>query len=182
MFGDEALARIDGEAHSLASGIRARAPSHLGVETFLADGLSTPEGVALMCLAEAMLRIPDRATVDALIGDKLGGADWEHHLGRSESLLLNASSPGLALTGALVEWSGETEDGVFDVLRRTIGRLGQPVVRTALDAAMRFMGEQFVIGETIADAIALAGREHPGLRYSFDMLGEAAITAKDAET
>jgi len=142
--------------------------------------LSSQEGVALMCLAEALLRIPDTATRDALIRDKIGVANWEAHLGRSESLFVNAATWGLLVTGKLV--STHTERGLGAALTRVLARSGEPLIRRGVDMAMRLMGEQFVTGETIAEALAVARRrESEGFRYSYDMLGEAAMTAHDAE-
>ena len=141
--------------------------------------LSSQEGVALMCLAEALLRIPDTATRDALIRDKIGDADWESHLGRSRSLFVNAATWGLLLTGKLV--STHTERGLGSALARIVARSGEPLIRRGVDMAMRLMGEQFVTGETIDEALAVARRrEAEGFTYSYDMLGEAAMTAADS--
>jgi len=141
--------------------------------------LSSQEGVALMCLAEALLRIPDPATRDALIRDKIGSGQWHEHLGRSPSLFVNAATWGLLLTGKLV--STHSESGLSSALARLIGKGGEPLIRKSVDRAMRLMGEQFVTGETIAEALANARpREAQGFRYSYDMLGEAALTAEDA--
>ena len=179
---DGHAARIDADAQALAGRLRERVPGQVGVETFLAEfDLSTNEGVALMCLAEALLRIPDSATIDALIGDKLGTADWDRHLGHADSVLVNASAWGLALTGRFVEWTGRESGGAAELVRRTLGRLGAPVLRGAIEAAMRIMGQQFVMGQTIAAALARAKNAGPGYRHSFDMLGEAARTQEDAE-
>ena len=141
--------------------------------------LSSQEGVALMCLAEALLRIPDAATRDALIRDKISAGNWRAHVGASPSLFVNAASWGLLLTGKLVGTHSET--GLSSALGRLIGKGGEPLIRKGVDMAMRMMGEQFVAGETIAEALANA-REHEaqGFRYSYDMLGEAALTAADA--
>jgi RHH-type transcriptional regulator, proline utilization regulon repressor / proline dehydrogenase / delta 1-pyrroline-5-carboxylate dehydrogenase len=141
--------------------------------------LSSQEGVALMCLAEALLRIPDAATRDALIRDKISAGNWRAHVGASPSLFVNAAAWGLLLTGKLVGTHSET--GLSSALGRLIGKGGEPLIRKGVDMAMRMMGEQFVAGETIADALANA-REHEaqGFRYSYDMLGEAAMTAADA--
>ena len=142
--------------------------------------LSSQEGVALMCLAEALLRIPDDATRDALIRDKIAHGDWQQHLGRSPSLFVNAATWGLLLTGRLVATHSDT--GLSAALRRIVGRGGEPLVRKGVDMAMRMMGEQFVTGETIAQALANSvAREAEGFRYSYDMLGEAALTARDAD-
>jgi len=142
--------------------------------------LSSQEGVALMCLAEALLRIPDTATRDALIRDKIGDADWESHLGRSRSLFVNAATWGLLLTGKLV--STHTERGLASALARIVARSGEPLIRRGVDMAMRLMGEQFVTGETISEALTVARRrEAEGFSYSYDMLGEAAMTAVDSQ-
>ncbi len=141
--------------------------------------LSSQEGVALMCLAEALLRIPDAATRDALIRDKIAQGQWQTHLGRSPSLFVNAATWGLLITGKLV--STHSESGLTASLGRLVSLGGEPLIRKGVDMAMRMMGEQFVTGETIADALAHAApREQAGFRYSFDMLGEAAMTAHDA--
>ncbi|WPH12750.1 trifunctional transcriptional regulator/proline dehydrogenase/L-glutamate gamma-semialdehyde dehydrogenase [Variovorax paradoxus] len=141
--------------------------------------LSSQEGVALMCLAEALLRIPDKATRDALIRDKVGAGKWEPHLGRSSSLFVNAATWGLMITGKLV--ATHNESGLSTALTRVVSRGGEPLVRKGVDMAMRLMGEQFVTGETIGRALANAARhEAKGFRYSYDMLGEAALTDADA--
>ncbi|AHM05357.1 Proline dehydrogenase (Proline oxidase) / Delta-1-pyrroline-5-carboxylate dehydrogenase [Roseibacterium elongatum DSM 19469] len=148
------------------------------MELFLAEyGLSTREGVALMCLAEALLRVPDAPTIDALIEDKIAPSAWGHHLGKSSSSLVNASTWALMLTGRVLQ-DGE---GMANVLRGAVRRLGEPVIRAAVGRAMREMGRQFVLGETIPDAMARAAtQEAEGYTYSYDMLGEAAMTAADA--
>ena len=141
--------------------------------------LSSQEGVALMCLAEALLRIPDAATRDALIRDKIARGQWQAHAGRSASIFVNAATWGLLLTGKLV--ATHSELGLSSLLTRLIGKGGEPLIRKGVDMAMRVMGEQFVTGETIADALVHArGLEAEGFRYSYDMLGEAALTADDA--
>ncbi|WP_429040781.1 trifunctional transcriptional regulator/proline dehydrogenase/L-glutamate gamma-semialdehyde dehydrogenase [Aeromonas media] len=142
--------------------------------------LSSQEGVALMCLAEALLRIPDKATRDALIRDKISGGNWSQHLGQSASLFVNAASWGLLITGKLV--ATHNEAGLNSSLKGLIGKGGEPLIRKGVDMAMRLMGEQFVTGETIAEALANAGSmENRGFRYSYDMLGEAALTEEDAK-
>ena len=142
--------------------------------------LSSQEGVALMCLAEALLRIPDKPTRDALIRDKISNGNWHSHLGRSPSLFVNAATWGLLFTGRLV--STHNEANLSRSLNRIIGKSGEPLIRKGVDMAMRLMGEQFVTGETIAEALANARRlEEKGFRYSYDMLGEAALTAQDAK-
>ncbi|GLZ88858.1 bifunctional protein PutA [Metapseudomonas resinovorans] len=142
--------------------------------------LSSQEGVALMCLAEALLRIPDKGTRDALIRDKISTGNWQQHLGQSPSMFVNAASWGLLITGKLV--STHNEAGLSSSLNRIIGKSGEPVIRKGVDMAMRLMGEQFVTGETIAEALANATNfEAKGFRYSYDMLGEAALTEEDAQ-
>ncbi|MDP9044691.1 MAG: proline dehydrogenase family protein, partial [Pseudomonadota bacterium] len=141
--------------------------------------LSSQEGIALMCLAEALLRIPDMATRDALIRDKIAHGQWQAHAGRSASVFVNAATWGLLLTGKLV--ATHSEAGLSALLGRLIGKGGEPLIRKGVDMAMRMMGEQFVTGETIAQALDHArGLEAQGFRYSYDMLGEAALTAADA--
>jgi RHH-type proline utilization regulon transcriptional repressor/proline dehydrogenase/delta 1-pyrroline-5-carboxylate dehydrogenase len=142
--------------------------------------LSSQEGVALMCLAEALLRIPDKGTRDALIRDKIANGKWSDHLGKSSSIFVNAASWGLLLTGKLV--ATHNEEKMSSALNRIIGKRGEPVIRKGVDMAMRMMGEQFVTGETIGEALANATRyEAKGFRYSYDMLGEAALTEADAQ-
>ena len=150
------------------------------MEAFLAEyGLSTKEGVALMCLAEAMLRVPDARTVDELIRDKITPHDWAAHVGDSGSILVNASTWALMLTGRILDDDGE---GVAGTLHALVRRLGEPVVRTAVGHAMAEMGAQFVLGETIESAIERGATvSGQGCTYSFDMLGEAARTERDAE-
>ncbi|WP_339947731.1 bifunctional proline dehydrogenase/L-glutamate gamma-semialdehyde dehydrogenase PutA [uncultured Albimonas sp.] len=148
-------------------------------ESMLAEyGLSTEEGVALMCLAEALLRVPDAQTIDALIEDKIAPSDWGRHLGRSASSLVNASTWALLLTGRVLD---DRSPGIAGRLRGAVKRLGEPVIRSAVAAAMRELGRQFVLGETIGAAMDRGkGMEAKGYAYSFDMLGEAAMTAADA--
>ena len=152
-----------------------------GVEGLVHEySLSSQEGVALMCLAEALLRIPDTATRDALIRDKIADGNWKSHVGGGRSLFVNAATWGLVVTGKLTN----TVDGrsLSAALTRLIARCGEPVIRRGVDMAMRMMGEQFVTGETIAEALKRARPlEERGFRYSYDMLGEAATTAADAE-
>ena len=143
--------------------------------------LSSQEGVALMCLAEALLRIPDEATRDALIRDKIAHAKWADHLGHSPSLFVNAATWGLVLTGKLVQSHSET--GLGAAIKRAAIKGGEPLIRKAVDVAMRLLGEQFVMGQTIEQALSHAGpREAQGFRHSYDMLGEAALTAADAHS
>jgi RHH-type proline utilization regulon transcriptional repressor/proline dehydrogenase/delta 1-pyrroline-5-carboxylate dehydrogenase len=141
--------------------------------------LSSQEGIALMCLAEALLRIPDAATRDALIRDKIAQGQWHAHLGKSPSLFVNATTWGLLITGQLV--STHSEAGLSSAIGRLVSLGGEPLIRKGVDMAMRMMGEQFVTGENIDEALSNAKeRESQGFRYSFDMLGEAAMTANDA--
>ncbi|MWD27555.1 bifunctional proline dehydrogenase/L-glutamate gamma-semialdehyde dehydrogenase PutA [Aquicoccus sp. SCR17] len=149
------------------------------MEVFLAEyGLSTDEGIALMCLAEALLRVPDAETIDALIEDKIAASDWGKHSGHSTSPLVNASTWALMLTGKVLQ---DEHPGPVGHLRAAVRRLGEPVIRTAVGRAMREMGRQFVLGETIEAAMKRAARqEERGYTYSYDMLGEAARTDADA--
>ena len=174
----DARARIRERAAGLVERIRGEARPGL-MEVFLAEyGLSTDEGVALMCLAEALLRVPDAATIDALIEDKIAPSDWSRHIGRSSSPLVNASTWGLLLTGKVLD---DDQPGVAGTLLGLVKRLGEPVIRTAVGQAMREMGRQFVLGQDIASAMARAqAKEAQGFTYSYDMLGEAAMTARDA--
>ncbi|TQS73905.1 bifunctional proline dehydrogenase/L-glutamate gamma-semialdehyde dehydrogenase PutA [Rhodobacteraceae bacterium] len=160
---------------------RIRADSRPGLmEVFLAEyGLSTEEGIALMCLAEALLRVPDADTMDALIEDKIAPSDWSKHMGHSASPLVNASTWGLMLTGKVLD---DRSQGVAGHLRGAIRRLGEPVIRRAVGRAMKEMGRQFVLGETIESAMERARKqEEKGYSYSYDMLGEAARTMADAK-
>ena len=171
-------------ARKLVETLRA-APRGGGVDQLVQEyALSTQEGVALMCLAEALLRIPDNDTRDDLIRDKISGGDWLAHLGADRSLFVNAATWGLVVTGKLTETqnTGSVDDaGLGAALTRLIARAGEPVIRRGVDLAMRMMGEQFVTGETIAEALKRARPlEERGFRYSYDMLGEAAMTARDA--
>ncbi|MDQ7070568.1 MAG: bifunctional proline dehydrogenase/L-glutamate gamma-semialdehyde dehydrogenase PutA [Rhodobacterales bacterium] len=172
-------AEIAMQAAELVRAIRAKANPGL-MEVFLAEyGLSTDEGIALMCLAEALLRVPDVQTIDALIEDKIAPSNWGHHLGRSTSSLVNASTWALMLTGKVL--NGEKPSPVKQ-LRSALKRLGEPVIRAATARAMKEMGRQFVLGEDIGKAMRrAAGMEEKGYTYSYDMLGEAARTDSDAK-
>jgi RHH-type proline utilization regulon transcriptional repressor/proline dehydrogenase/delta 1-pyrroline-5-carboxylate dehydrogenase len=180
---DPTRTRIRARALQLAERVRHAGGDQLGVEAFLQEyRLSTREGIMLMCLAEALLRIPDADTADRLIRDKLSAGEWSRHLGRSGSLLVNASTWGLMLTGRFVRADLEQNDDAGAWLARLIQRLGEPVLRQALLQAMRVLGRHFVLGQTIEQAIRRAREaEAKGYRYSYDMLGEAARTAADAE-
>jgi len=180
----ELAERTQALAQRLTSGLRARnqGRGRSGmVQNLLQEyALSSQEGVALMCLAEALLRIPDAATRDALIRDKIAQGHWRAHLGKSKSVFVNAATWGMLMTGKLV--ATHSERGLSAALARLIQRGGEPLIRKSVDLAMRMMGEQFVAAETIADALKHAAvREAQGFRYSYDMLGEAAMTARDAE-
>ena len=166
-------------ARKLVTRLRARHKGS-GVEGLVQEyALSSQEGVALMCLAEALLRIPDAATRDALIRDKIAPGDWAAHLGGGRSLFVNAATWGLVVTGKLVD--PVNDGGLGAALTRLIARAGEPVVRRGVDLAMRMMGEQFVTGETIEEALERARKlNEKGFTYSFDMLGEAAATEADA--
>jgi len=168
-------------ARALVKGMRAHKPS--GVDAFLqAYDLGSEEGIAMMCLAEALLRIPDAHTADELIADKLAGPDWSEKLGQSGSAFVNAATFSLLLTGKVLEGAQDRSDNWRAVLGRTVGRLGEPVVRTAVREAMKILGRNFVFGRDIDEALRRAEPERKqGLSHSFDMLGEAAKTFKDAE-
>jgi RHH-type proline utilization regulon transcriptional repressor/proline dehydrogenase/delta 1-pyrroline-5-carboxylate dehydrogenase len=179
---DEERREIGRLAVSLVKAARAGRREQGGVDSLLHEyGLSSEEGVLLLCLAEALLRIPDATTADRLIAGTIGSGDWARHLGHSDSLLVNASTWGLLLTGHIVDWAEISEGGFASRLQRLVARSGEPVVRQALRRAMRILGRQFVLGETIEDALANAEEERSqGYRFSFDMLGEAARTMEDA--
>ena len=171
------------ECAELVQAVRARDDAIHMIDALLLEySLDTREGVLLMCLAEALMRIPDSATADALIRDKLTVADWKQHLKQSRSLLVNASTWGLLLTGKVIRLDAGIEDEPASVINRLVNRLSEPVVRQAMHQAMKIMGRQFVLGRTIGEALAnsTSSRE-AGFTYSYDMLGEAALTGRDAE-
>jgi RHH-type transcriptional regulator, proline utilization regulon repressor / proline dehydrogenase / delta 1-pyrroline-5-carboxylate dehydrogenase len=167
-------------ARALVTALRAKHRGS-GVEGLVHEySLSSQEGVALMCLAEALLRIPDTATRDALIRDKISAGDWKSHMGGGRSLFVNAATWGLVVTGKLT--ATVNDRSLSAALTRLIARCGEPVIRRGVDMAMRMMGEQFVTGETIDEALRRARTmEDKGFGYSYDMLGEAATTMADAE-
>ncbi len=173
-------AAIEEVAARLVNGLRAKKDSG-GVEALVQEfSLSSQEGVALMCMAEALLRIPDNATRDALIRDKISHGDWHSHLGNSPSMFVNAAVWGLMLTGKLTATA--SEKSMASALTRLIGKGGEPLIRQGVHRAMKLMGEQFVTGQTISEALANSrALEKKGFRYSYDMLGEAATTEADAE-
>ena len=178
---DGARRDVAARATAWIEGVRERQSASAGIEQFLTEyGLGTHEGVLLMCIAEALLRIPDAATADRLIRDKLSRGDWEKHLGGS-SALVNASTWALMLTGKLVRLAdGDATDPAAGY-ERLVARLGEPVVRVALRRAMKLMADEFVMGRTIEEALSRSRKPpHPNARHSFDMLGEAAYTAADA--
>jgi RHH-type transcriptional regulator, proline utilization regulon repressor / proline dehydrogenase / delta 1-pyrroline-5-carboxylate dehydrogenase len=176
-------ARIAARARQLVEGVRAQQTKRSGLDAFLRKyDLSSQEGVILMCLAEALLRIPDDATADKLIADKISAGDWAQHLGDAESLFVNASTWGLMLTGRIVRPSDVDLHDPRGVVARIAGRIGEPLLRAAFRQAMRIMGHQFVMGRTIEEALERStSAESRMYRHSFDMLGEAALTAADAE-
>ena len=168
-------------ARRLVEAVRAKRSRSSGVDALMHEfSLSSEEGVALMCLAEALLRIPDHQTADRLIADKISKGDWRRHLGESPSLFVNAATWGLLVTGKLV--GSASERGLGAALTRLITKGGEPLIRKGVDLAMRMLGNQFVTGQTIGEALANSrSNEARGYRYSFDMLGEAALTAADAD-
>src|SRR6266853_6399183 len=173
----EAEARIDARAGALVGAIRARAGGLGGVEDFLREySLSTKEGLALMVLAEALLRVPDSATADRLIEDKLSAGDFGAHKVRSHALLVSASAWALGISARVIGGHETPET----ILHELVSRLGRPAVRTATRQAMRLLGSHFVLGQSIEEALARAAH-HREFRYSYDMLGEGARTAADAE-
>lgn len=176
-LGERKQAQIEVLARQLANKVRHGEQARNGVDALLHEyDLSTQEGVLLMCLAEALLRIPDVATADRLIQDKLSDAEWSRHLGHSASWLVNVSTWGLLLSGKVVKL--ETPSSSFN---RLVSRSGEPMIRMAIKQAMRLIGHQFVMGNTIDEALMCSNEdENKRYRYSFDMLGEAALTSTDA--
>lgn len=179
---EKLVPRIYAEATKIVEKLRKEGVGH-GVEAFLQEyGLNTREGIAIMSLAEALLRIPDTHTADDLIRDKFDGREWDRHLGKSESLLVNASSWGLLLTGKMLEFATPETNRAGVMLRKLVGRLGEPTVREALRQAVRYIGTQFVMGTDIHEAMARArAAQKKGYMMSYDILGEGARTAKQAD-
>ncbi|MDX2313122.1 MAG: proline dehydrogenase family protein, partial [Gammaproteobacteria bacterium] len=179
----KSLDRIDARARTLVGEVRKQRIGKGGIDAFMQEyELSSQEGVVLMCLAEALLRIPDQATADRLIRDKLGPADWEKHVGNSDSVFVNASTWALMLTGRVVSLHEYQDQSVKSVLGRLVTRLGDPVIRQSVTQGMRILGRQFVMGRDIEEALERASAdEERGYRHSFDLLGEAAHTASDAK-
>ena len=175
--------KILATAADLVHAVRKNRSKDGGIDAFLQQyDLSSEEGVLLMCIAEALLRIPDADTADKLIADKITSAEWKDHLGESDSLFVNASTWGLMLTGQLLQFEEATGRNPMNLLGKLAGRAGEPVVRTAMRQAMRIMGHQFVMGRTIEEALARSvKKDNKAYRHSFDMLGEAALTKADAE-
>ncbi len=173
---------VQRRAVGLVQGVRAGRKSQGSIDAFMQQfSLSSEEGVVLMCLAEALLRIPDAETADKLIADKLGDRDWADHVGKSDSLFVNASAWGLMLTGRIVELGRDAKIDPPSFLKKLVTKSGEPVIRTAMRQAMRIMGKQFVLGRTITEALDVARPlTKEGWRFSFDMLGESAMTAEDA--
>ncbi|MBX3710327.1 MAG: bifunctional proline dehydrogenase/L-glutamate gamma-semialdehyde dehydrogenase PutA, partial [Gammaproteobacteria bacterium] len=175
------LVSINESATKLVESVRAERKKSTGIDSFLTQyALSSDEGIALMCLAEALLRVPDSATIDDLIKDKLSGGDWKSHIGQSDSFFVNATTWALMLTGKILT-PEKAETTLAKSLMKLINRSSEAVVRTAVDKAMRIMSRQFVMGRTINEALTRAKKkEAQGYRYSYDMLGEAALTSIDA--
>lgn len=180
---EPALERIYQQAATLVAHVREERASASGIDSFLHQySLSSEEGIALMCLAEALLRVPDTDTIDALIKDKLVGTDWKAHAGRSKSMFVNATTWALMLTGKLYDPAPTQATKLSGVLKRLVGRTGEGVLRKAVAHAMKIMSKQFVMGRTISEALKRARkREALNYCYSYDMLGEAARTEKDAQ-
>jgi len=174
---------VQRRALALVNAVRGAKPSGSGLDAFLREyHLGSREGVILMCLAEALLRIPDAETADRLISDKIPSGDWEDHLGDSDSLFVNASTWGLMLTGRIVDVDRAEMGSIRSWFGRLTSRLSEPVARTALRQAMRILGHQFVMGRDIEEALQRTeGSRERAYRYSFDMLGESALTSHDAE-
>ena len=181
-FDEAALARIRSRAGALVQRVRDERSGASGVDALMSEfDLSSEEGIALMCLAEALLRIPDARTADGLIRDKLARGDWRSHVGGSASLFVNAACWGLVVSGTLAR-AEPNPKGLDGALTAILGRVGEPVIRAATRAAMGYLGSQFVLGETIDGALSRARKkEERGYRYSFDMLGEASMTMGDAD-
>jgi RHH-type transcriptional regulator, proline utilization regulon repressor / proline dehydrogenase / delta 1-pyrroline-5-carboxylate dehydrogenase len=183
VFSEEERRRAAEIARRLVYAARANKGKHPGVDAFMREyGLSSEEGVILMCIAEALLRIPDSDTADALIAEKISGGHWERHLGHSDSLFVNASTWGLLLTGHMVKLKDASGANPVSALKRLVARSGEPFIRNAVRQAVKILGDQFVLGRTIREALARAqAYEAKGYLFSYDMLGEAAKSQKDAD-
>lgn len=180
---EQTIEKITAQTHKLVEQIRSNDSCKHGVEAFLQQySLSNKEGVILMCLAEALLRIPDAEVANNLIKDKIQAAEWEKHLGQSDSWLVNASTWGLLLTGKFVRLSDPPGGNPANALKSMLGKLGEPVIRQSMNQAMKLMGKQFVLGRNIREAIKRGEQSAKnGYTHSFDMLGEAAYTQADAD-
>lgn len=177
------MQNIEKKASELVKNVRKNLKKKSSIDSFMCQyDLSSNEGIALMCLAEALLRIPDKETVDRLIQDKITKADWDMHLGQSKSLFVNAATWGLMLTGKIYS-KAEARSNIFgSTLKKLIGKGGEPVIRKAVEHAMKILGKQFVMGQDINEAMTRAKeQESKGFLYSYDMLGEVARTQEDAE-
>ena len=184
VFTADERARASETARMLVDQARAQAGKFAGIDAFMKEyGLSSDEGVILMCLAESLLRIPDAETADQLIAEKIADGRWDKHLGHSDNVWVNASTWGLMLTGRVVRYRDARGSNPVAGLKRLVARSGEPLIRQAVRQAIRLLGDQFVLGATIKDAIARSKPlEAKGYRFSYDMLGEAARTDRDAET
>ena len=183
VFTEDERRRAQDVARRYVHATRASKGQHAGVDAFMHEyGLSTDEGVILMCLAEALLRIPDTETANQFIADKLSGGAWEKHLGHSDSMFVNASTWGLMLSGRLVKLKDSKGANPFQALKRLVARTGEPTIRVAVRQAVKLLGDQFVLGATIESALLRSKPlEAKGYRFSYDMLGEAARSEQDAE-
>ena len=183
VFSEDERRRSADIARRLVHSARASQDKHAGVDAFMREyGLSSEEGVILMCIAEALLRIPDSETADELIAEKIAGGDWQRHLGHSDSLFVNASTWALLLTGRVVKLKSARGSNPIDAIKRLVARSGEPVIRQAVRQAVKVLGDQFVLGRTIKDALVRAqDYEDKGYLFSYDMLGEGARTQTDAD-
>lgn len=179
----DALLRVEAHARALVEHVRGAKSNAGAAQAFLREyDLSSQEGIVLMCLAEALLRIPDSYTLDRFIQDKLGSGAWESHLGHSTSLLVNASTWGLMLTGKMAQWEPARAPSVVDVVKSLVARSGEPFIRAALKQAMAILAQQFVMGRHIHEALQRSSSDaHRVDRHSFDMLGESALSTADAQ-
>lgn len=183
VFTEDERRRAQETSRRLVHAARANKGQHAGVDAFMHEyGLSTDEGVILMCLAEALLRIPDTETANQFIADKISGGAWEKHLGASDSLFVNASTWGLMLSGRLVKLKDAKGSNPLQAMKRLVARTGEPTIRVAVRQAVKLLGDQFVLGATIESALLRSkAYEGQGYRFSYDMLGEAARSEQDAE-
>ncbi|WP_429191966.1 bifunctional proline dehydrogenase/L-glutamate gamma-semialdehyde dehydrogenase PutA [Aeromonas veronii] len=177
------LEQVTQRARTLVTKVRKESGSGDGIDAFLQEySLDTQEGIILMCLAEALLRIPDAETADALIKDKLSGANWSSHFRKSDSTLVNASTWGLMLTGKIIKLDKKLDGNPANLLGRMVNKLGEPVVRSAMYAAMKIMGKQFVLGRDMKEALKASRKSRElGYTHTYDMLGESALTMQDAD-